>query len=34
VAYQNVPAALLPPAVDDENSLGLWRQVNGEFGNH
>jgi NADP-dependent aldehyde dehydrogenase len=34
VAYQNVPAALLPPAVDDENSLGLWRQVNGELGNH
>jgi alpha-ketoglutaric semialdehyde dehydrogenase len=34
VAYQNVPAALLPAAVDNENSLGLWRQVNGELGKH
>jgi NADP-dependent aldehyde dehydrogenase len=34
VAYQNVPAALLPSAVDNDNSLGLWRQVNGELGHH
>ena len=34
VAYQNAPAALLPSAVDNDNSLGLWRQVNGELGNH
>jgi 2,5-dioxopentanoate dehydrogenase len=31
VAYQNVPAALLPAAVDDANSLGLWRMVDGEL---
>ncbi len=31
VAYQNLPAGLLPAAVDTENSLGLWRQVDGEL---
>ncbi len=31
VAYQNVPADLLPAAVDTANSLGLWRQVDGEL---
>lgn len=31
VAYQNVPAGLLPAPVDTQNSLGLWRQVNGEL---
>ena len=31
VAYQNVPADLLPAAVDAANSLGLWRQVDGEL---
>jgi NADP-dependent aldehyde dehydrogenase len=30
VAYQNFPAALLPPAVDVGNSLGIWRLVDGE----
>jgi NADP-dependent aldehyde dehydrogenase len=32
VAYQNAPAGLLPAAVDDNNSLGIWRQVDGELG--
>jgi alpha-ketoglutaric semialdehyde dehydrogenase len=30
VAYQNVPEALLPPALDSDNSLGLLRMVDGE----
>ncbi len=25
VAYQDIPASLLPPALQDENPLGLWR---------
>jgi len=32
VAYQDCPPELLPDPIDDANSLGLWRQVNGEFG--
>ncbi len=32
VAYQDVPAALLPAAVDTDNSLGIWRKVDGELG--
>ena len=32
VAYQNVPPALLPPAVDVPNSLGIWREIDGELG--
>lgn len=32
VAYQDVPSALLPAAVDDDNSLGLLRMVDGEVG--
>lgn len=31
VAYQNVPAALLPPVVADGNPWGVWRQVDGEL---
>ena len=31
VAYQNVPAELLPAAVDVDNSLGLWRRVDGDY---
>ena len=30
VAYQDLPADLQPADVDDANSLGLWRQVDGE----
>ncbi len=30
VAYQNCPASLLPPALQDENPLGIWRLLNGE----
>jgi alpha-ketoglutaric semialdehyde dehydrogenase len=30
VAYQDVPEALLPPALDTHNSLGLLRMVDGE----
>ncbi len=28
IAYQDLPAALLPPALRDENPLGLWRLTN------
>ncbi|MBI5381944.1 MAG: aldehyde dehydrogenase (NADP(+)) [Opitutae bacterium] len=31
VCYQGFPAALLPPALRDENPLGLWRLVNGSL---
>lgn len=30
VAYQNVPPSLLPAAIDVDNSLGLWRMVDGK----
>ena len=30
VCYQNYPAALLPPALRDENPLGIPRLINGE----
>jgi NADP-dependent aldehyde dehydrogenase len=30
IAYQNIPDALLPPALQNANPLGLWRTVNGE----
>lgn len=32
VCYQNVPAALLPAALQDANPLGLWRVRDGELG--
>ena len=32
VAYQSVPAALLPAAIDQENSLKIWRRVDGQLG--
>jgi NADP-dependent aldehyde dehydrogenase len=31
VAYQDYPAALLPPALQDDNPLGLLRRIDGEF---
>jgi NADP-dependent aldehyde dehydrogenase len=31
VAWQNAPADVLPPALRDENPLGLWRRVDGEL---
>lgn len=31
VCYQDLPAALLPPALQDENPLGLWRLRDGEL---
>ncbi|MDQ4052480.1 MAG: aldehyde dehydrogenase (NADP(+)) [Actinomycetota bacterium] len=31
VAYQNAPADLLPAPVDADNSLGIWRQVDGDL---
>jgi len=34
VAYQDVPAALLPSAVADGNPEGIWRRVDGELGEH
>jgi acyl-CoA reductase-like NAD-dependent aldehyde dehydrogenase len=30
VAWQNAPASALPPALRDENPLGIWRRVDGE----
>jgi alpha-ketoglutaric semialdehyde dehydrogenase len=31
VCYQDFPAQALPPALQNENPLGLWRLVNGQF---
>jgi NADP-dependent aldehyde dehydrogenase len=31
VAYQNMPEALLPPALHNANPLGIWRIVNNEW---
>ena len=31
VVWQNAPAAVLPPALRDENELGIWRRVDGEL---
>jgi NADP-dependent aldehyde dehydrogenase len=31
VCWQNAPAALLPPALRDENPLGIWRMIDGEW---
>ncbi|MCZ7546635.1 MAG: hypothetical protein M5R40_25315 [Anaerolineae bacterium] len=30
VAFQGLPDALLPPALQDSNPLGIWRIVDGE----
>ncbi|HEX8102292.1 MAG TPA: aldehyde dehydrogenase (NADP(+)) [Solirubrobacteraceae bacterium] len=30
VAFQNAPAAVLPPELRDENPRGIWRRVDGE----
>ncbi|MCC6678217.1 MAG: aldehyde dehydrogenase (NADP(+)) [Phycisphaerales bacterium] len=32
VCYQNAPEVLLPMELRDENALGMWRLVNGEWG--
>ena len=32
VAYQSVPAPLLPAGVDEGNALGIWRRVDGQLG--
>jgi len=32
VCYQDVPQTLLPEALRDGNPLGIWRLVNGKFG--
>ena len=31
VAWQNAPAAVLPPELRDANPLGIWRRVDGEL---
>ena len=31
VAWQNAPAAVLPPELQDDNPLGIWRRVDGEL---
>jgi NADP-dependent aldehyde dehydrogenase len=31
VAWQNAPAAVLPPELRDDNPLGIWRRVDGEL---
>jgi NADP-dependent aldehyde dehydrogenase len=33
LALQNAPASLLPPELQDDNPLGIWRLVNGTFTN-
>ncbi|MCP9756416.1 aldehyde dehydrogenase (NADP(+)) [Lacihabitans sp. CCS-44] len=32
VCYQDMPDTLLPVELQNENSLGIWRKVNGEMG--
>jgi alpha-ketoglutaric semialdehyde dehydrogenase len=34
VCYQDLPAALLPQAVQESNPLGIWRRVDGKLGQH
>jgi len=34
VAFQDAPAATLPPALRDGNPLGIWRTVDGALGRH
>ncbi len=34
VAYQDLPAALRPAGLDDANELGIFRQVDGQYGQH
>jgi acyl-CoA reductase-like NAD-dependent aldehyde dehydrogenase len=31
IAFQNAPAAVLPPELQDDNSRGIWRRVDGEL---
>jgi NADP-dependent aldehyde dehydrogenase len=31
VTWQNAPAGVLPPALRDDNPLGIWRMVNGQL---
>jgi NADP-dependent aldehyde dehydrogenase len=31
ITFQNAPAAVLPPALQDGNPLGIWRRVDGEL---
>jgi len=31
VAWQNAPAAVLPPELQDDNPLGIWRRLDGEL---
>ena len=31
VTWQNAPAEVLPPALRDDNPLGIWRVVNGQL---
>jgi acyl-CoA reductase-like NAD-dependent aldehyde dehydrogenase len=31
VAFQNAPAHVLPPELQDDNPLGIWRRVDGEL---
>jgi NADP-dependent aldehyde dehydrogenase len=31
VCYQDMPDALLPAELQDNNALGIWRKVNGEM---
>jgi NADP-dependent aldehyde dehydrogenase len=34
VCYQNLPAALLPPALQDGNPRGIWRSIDGQPGRY
>lgn len=33
-SYQNLPQELLGLALQDDNPLGVWREVDGEMGQH
>jgi NADP-dependent aldehyde dehydrogenase len=34
VCYQDVPEDLLPASLQDENTLKLWRRIDGAMGQH
>jgi NADP-dependent aldehyde dehydrogenase len=34
VCYQDVPEDLLPASLRDENTLNLWRRIDGAMGQH
>ena len=31
IAFQNAPASVLPPELQDDNPFGIWRRVDGDL---